>query len=79
MRYMMLVKANEESEAGVLPDEKILSAMGRYNQELVEAGALLAAEGLQPSAKGTRVHYVNGKFKVVDGPFTESKELIGGF
>ena len=79
MRFMMLVKANKESEAGVLPDEKILSEMGRYNEELAKAGALLAAEGLQASAKGVRVHYTNGKFKVVDGPFTESKELIAGF
>ncbi len=79
MRFMMLVKAGKESEAGVLPDEKTLSEMGKYNQELVEAGALLAAEGLQASSKGVRVHYSNGKFKVVDGPFTESKELIAGF
>ena len=79
MRFMMLVKANKESEAGVLPDEKILSEMGRYNEELEKAGALLAAEGLHASAKGVRVHYVNGKFRVVDGPFIESKELIAGF
>src|SRR2546422_9227587 len=79
MRFMMLVKANKKSEAGVLPDEKILSEMGRYNEELVKAGALLAGEGLQASSKGARVHYANGKFKVVDGPFTESKELIAGY
>jgi hypothetical protein len=79
MRFMMLVKANKKSEAGVLPDEKILSEMGRYNEELVKAGALLAGEGLQASSKGARVHYSNGKFRVVDGPFTESKELIAGY
>jgi len=73
MRFMMLVRANKKSEAGVLPDEKILSEMGRYNEELVKAGALLAAEGLQASSKGARVHYANGKVRVVDGPFTESK------
>lgn len=79
MRFMMLVRSRKECEAGVLPDEKILSEMGKYNEELAKAGALLAVEGLHASAKGVRVHYANGKFKVVDGPFTESKELIGGF
>jgi len=79
MRFMMLVKAGKDSEAGVLPDEKILSEMGRYNEELAKAGALLAAEGLQASSKGVRVRYSNGKFKVVDGPFTETKELVAGF
>ena len=79
MRFMMLVKANKDSEAGVLPDEKILSEMGMYNEELVKAGALLAADGLQASSKGARVRYANGKFKVIDGPFAETKELIAGF
>ena len=79
MRFMMLVKANKDSEAGVLPDEKILSEIGKYNEELVKAGALLAAEGLQASSKGTRVRYSNGKFQVTDGPFAETKDLIAGF
>ena len=79
MRFMMLVKANKDSEAGVLPDEKILSEMGTYNEKLVNAGALLAAEGLQASSKGMRVRYSNGKFQVIDGPFAETKELIAGF
>jgi len=79
MRFMMLVKASPESEAGVLPDEKILSAMCKYNEELVKAGALLAAEGLQASSKGVRVRYANGKFQVTDGPFAETKELLAGF
>lgn len=79
MRFMMLVKANKDSEAGVLPDENILSEIGKYNEELVKAGALLAAEGLQASSKGTRVRYSNGKFQVIDGPFAETKELIAGF
>jgi len=76
---MMIVKATKDSEAGVLPDEKILSEMGRYNEQLVRAGALLAGEGLQASAKGVRVRYANGKFNVTDGPFAETKELIAGF
>jgi hypothetical protein len=75
----MLVKANKDSEAGVPPDEKILSEMGKYNEELVKADALLAADGLQASSKGVRVRYSNGKFKIIDGPFTETKELIAGF
>ncbi len=79
MRFMMLVKANKDSEAGVLPDEKILSEMGEYNEKLLKAGALLAAGGLQASSKGVRVWYSNGKFKVTDGPFTEAKELIAGY
>ena len=79
MRFMMLVKANKDSEAGVLPDEKALSEMGTYNEELVHAGALLAAEGLQASYKGARVRYSNGNFQVIDGPFAETKELIAGF
>jgi hypothetical protein len=79
MRYMVLVKANEESEAGVLPSEEIVAAMGRYNEELAKAGVILAAEGLQPSSKGTRVRFSGGKTTVTDGPFTETKELIAGF
>jgi hypothetical protein len=76
---MVLVPANEESEAGVLPDESILTEMGRYNEELVKAGVMVAAEGLHPSSKGVRVRFEGGKTKVIDGPFTESKELIAGF
>jgi hypothetical protein len=79
MRYMLLVKASKDFEAGVLPDEKMLSEMAKYNEELVKAGALLACDRLQPSSKGTRVHYGNGKFSVTDGPFAETKELIAGF
>ena len=78
MRYMMLVKATQDFEAGVLPDEKMLAEMARYTEELVKAGALLACERLQPSSKGVRVHYANGKFTVTDGPFAETKELIAG-
>jgi hypothetical protein len=76
---MVLVPANEESEAGVLPDSKILTEMDRYNDELVKAGIMLAAEGLHPSSKGVRVKFDGDKRKVIDGPFTESKELIAGF
>src|SRR5213594_2715457 len=79
MRFMILVKANKDSEAGVLPDEKILSEMGAYNEKLIKAGALLAAEGLQASSKGARVRYANGKVKVTDGPFAETKELVAGY
>jgi hypothetical protein len=79
MRFLMMVKANKDSETGVLPDEKILSEMGKYNEQLVKAGALLAGEGLQPSSKGARVRYAGGKVKVTDGPFAETKELIAGF
>ena len=79
MRFMMLFKANKEYEAGILPDEKILSEMRKYNEEVVKAGALLAVDGLQASSKGARVRYSNGKFKVTDGPFAETKELIAGF
>jgi hypothetical protein len=78
-RFMMLVKATEESEAGVLPDEKILAEMGEYNEELVKAGVMLAGEGLQPSSKGARVTFSGGEPTVTDGPFTEAKELIAGF
>src|SRR5205809_4592697 len=76
---MILVKANKDSEAGVLPDEKALTAMGKFNVELVKAGVLLAAEGLQASSKGARVKFSGGKRIVTDGPFTETKELIAGF
>ena len=79
MRFMVLVKADKKSEAGVLPDEKILSAMMKYNEELVKAGVMLAAEGLHPSSKGARVKFAGGKRIVTDGPFTEAKELIAGF
>ena len=79
MRVMVIVKANRESEAGVLPGEAILTEMGRFNEQLVKAGVLLAAEGLQASAKGVRVQFGGGKSTVIDGPFAETKELIAGF
>ena len=79
MRVMVMVKATKDSEAGVLPDGKILSEMGKFNEELVKAGILLAAEGLQSSAKGARVRFSGTKRTVVDGPFAETKELIAGF
>jgi hypothetical protein len=79
MRFMVLVKADKNSEAGVLPDEKLLAEMGKYNEELAKAGVLLAAEGLHPSSKGARVRFSGGKRTVIDGPFTEAKELIAGF
>jgi len=79
MRFMVIVKADKNSEAGVLPDEKLLADMGKYNEELVKAGVLLAAEGLQPSSKGARVRFSGAKRTVVDGPFAETKELIAGF
>ena len=79
MRVMVIVKASKESEAGVLPDRKILAEMGTFNEELVKAGIMLAAEGLQASAKGKRVRFEGTKRTVIDGPFTESKELIAGF
>jgi hypothetical protein len=79
MRFMMIVKATKDSEAGVLPDEKILSEMGKYNEQLVKAGALLAGEGLQASSKGVRVRYANGKFRVTPGPFAKVKQLAAGF
>ncbi len=79
MRVMVIVKADQASEAGVLPDEKILAEMGKYNEELVKAGVMLAAEGLHPSSKGVRVRFGGGKRTVFDGPFTETKELIAGF
>ena len=79
MRFMVIVKATKESEAGVLPDEKLLAAMGKYNEELVNAGVMLAGEGLQPSSKGARVRFSGAKRTVIDGPFAETKELIAGF
>lgn len=79
MRFMVLVKANEESEAGVLPDEAMLDAMGKYNEELVKAGVMLAGEGLQASSKGARVRFDGDKRSVVDGPFAETKELVAGY
>ena len=79
MRFMVIVKANKDSEAGVLPDEKILTEMGKYNEELSKAGIMLAGEGLQPSSKGVRVRFDGSKRTVIDGPFAETKELIAGF
>ena len=79
MRFMVIVKANKDSEAGVLPEEKLLRDMGNYNEELAKAGVLLAAEGLQPSSKGARVRFSGTKRTVIDGPFSETKELIAGF
>jgi hypothetical protein len=79
MRFMVIVKATKESEAGILPTEELLSAMGKYNEELAKAGIMLAGEGLQPSSKGARVRF-NGKNRtVIDGPFAETKELVAGF
>jgi hypothetical protein len=79
MRVMVIVKANEQTEAGVLPDESILTEMGRFNEELVKAGVMLAGEGLQASSKGARVKFSQGSKSVIDGPFTETKELVAGF
>ena len=79
MRVMVIVKANKESEAGVLPDTEILTKMGKYNEELVKAGIMLAADGLQPTSKGKRVRFSGEKRTVIDGPFTETKELIAGY
>ena len=79
MRFMVIVKATKDSEAGALPDQKILAEMGKFNEELVLAGIMLAGEGLQPSSKGARVRFSGSKRTVIDGPFTESKELIAGF
>jgi hypothetical protein len=80
MRFMVIVKANKDSEAGVLPDQKILAAMGKFNEELVKAGVMLAGEGLQSSSKGARVRFSGPKQRtVIDGPFTETKELVAGF
>jgi hypothetical protein len=79
MRFMVIVKANKDSEAGVMPSEELLAAMGKFNEELVKAGVMLAGEGLQPSSKGTRVKFSGTKRTVTDGPFAETKELIAGF
>lgn len=79
MRFMILIKASKESEAGVLPSEQLLTEMGQFNEELVKAGVMLAGEGLQPSSKGARVKFGGAKRTVVDGPFAETKELIAGF
>ena len=79
MRFMVLVKASKDSEAGVLPDEKLLTEMGKYNEELVEAGVLLSAEGLHPTSKGARVKFSGGTRTVIDGPFPEAKDLVAGF
>ena len=79
MRFMVIVKATKESEAGVLPSEQLLADMGKFNEELAKAGVLLAGEGLQPSSKGARVKFSGKKRTVVDGPFAETKELIAGF
>jgi hypothetical protein len=79
MRFMLLVKANEDSEAGVMPTEQELAEMGKYNEELVKAGVMLAGEGLHPSSKGARVRFSGGTRTVLDGPFAETKELIAGF
>ena len=79
MRFMLIVKANADTEAGVMPSKELLAAMGKYNEEMVKAGVLLAAEGLHPSSKGARVRFSGSKRTVVDGPFAETKELIAGF
>ena len=79
MRFMVLVKASPESEAGVMPSEEMLAEMGRYNEELAKAGVMLAGEGLHPSSKGARVRFSGSERTVIDGPFTEAKELIAGF
>ena len=79
MRFMVIVKANKESEAGILPSQEILEKMGKFNDELVKAGVMLAGEGLQPSSKGARVKFNGNRRTVTDGPFTETKELIAGF
>jgi hypothetical protein len=79
MRFMIIVKGDKNSEAGALPDKKILTEMGKFNEQLVKAGVMLAGEGLHPSSKGARVKFSDGKQTVTDGPFAESKELIAGF
>jgi len=79
MRFMMIVKANKDSEAGKMPSEELLSATGKYNEELLKAGVLLDLAGLQPSSKGARIQFSRGKRTVVDGPFAEAKELISGY
>ena len=79
MRFMVIVKATQQSEAGVLPDEKLFTEMGKFNEELSKAGVMLAGEGLQPSSKGARVKFSGAKRTVTDGPFPETKELVAGF
>jgi hypothetical protein len=79
MRVIVMVKATKNSEAGVMPSEKLLAAMGAYNEELVKAGVMMAGEGLHPSSKGKRVRFGAGQKKVIDGPFAETKELVAGF
>jgi len=79
MRFMVMVKATKDSEAGVLPDEKLFAAMGKFNEELAKAGVMLAGEGLQPSSKGARVRFSGTKRTVIDGPFAETNELVAGF
>jgi hypothetical protein len=79
MRFMILVKATKDSEASVMPSEKLLSEMGKFNEELVKAGVMLAGEGLHPSSKGARVRFSGAKRSVIDGPFAETKELVAGF
>ena len=79
MRFMIIVKATKDSEAGVMPSEQLLTEMGKFNEELVKAGVMLAGEGLQPSSKGARVKFSGSKRTVLDGPFAETKELIAGF
>jgi hypothetical protein len=79
MRVMVIIKANEESEAGVIPDQRLFVEMGKYNEQLAQAGLMLAGEGLHPSSKGKRVRFAGGRQTVIDGPFIETKELLAGF
>jgi len=79
MRFLVMVKATKNSEAGFIPDEKLLTAMGKYNEELVKAGIMLSGDGLHPSSKGARVRFNGDKRTVIDGPFAETKELVAGF
>jgi hypothetical protein len=79
MRFMVIVKATKESESGVLPEEKDFAAMGKFNEELVKAGVMLAGEGLHPSSEGVRISYAGGKKTVIEGPFSETKELVAGY
>src|SRR5882724_6003584 len=79
MRFMVIVKANKDSEAGVMPTKELLTDMGKFNEELVKAGVMLAGEGLHPSSKGARVKFSGGKTSVIDGPFAETKELVAGY
>jgi hypothetical protein len=79
VKFMILIKATKDSEAGVMPSEQLLTEMGKFNEELVKAGVMLAGEGLHPSSKGARVRFSGGKRTVIDGPFAETKELIAGF